>query len=116
MTAALQALRSLDAPHRYAVLGHMAELGEHSATEHAAVGRLAAACGVTALIVVGPEARPLADAAAAEGVETVVVADAAAAVEVLTGRLQPGDAVLVKASRVAGLERAAAALVDWSGP
>lgn len=116
MTAALQALRSLDAPHRYAVLGHMAELGEHSAAEHAAIGRLAAACGVSALVVVGAEARPLADAAAADGLETIPVADAADAVDVLTGRLQPGDAVLVKASRVAGLERVAGALVDWSRP
>jgi UDP-N-acetylmuramoyl-tripeptide--D-alanyl-D-alanine ligase len=116
MTAALDALRSLDAAHRYAVLGQMAELGEHSGAEHAAVGRLAAASGLTALVVVGPEAKPLAEAAAADGLDVVEVADATEALDTLTGRLEPGDAVLVKASRVAGLERVAAALVDWSTP
>jgi UDP-N-acetylmuramyl pentapeptide synthase len=35
-------------------------------------------------------------------------------VAALTPRLRPGDAVLVKASRVIGLERVADALFQWS--
>jgi UDP-N-acetylmuramoyl-tripeptide--D-alanyl-D-alanine ligase len=42
----------------------------------------------------------------------VVVAGPDAAVDVLTPRLRSGDAVLVKASRVVGLERVAEALVE----
>jgi UDP-N-acetylmuramoyl-tripeptide--D-alanyl-D-alanine ligase len=38
------------------------------------------------------------------GGETVATADAAAALKVLPGLLQPGDTVLVKASRGVGLE------------
>jgi hypothetical protein len=43
-----------------------------------------------------------------------VVDGPAGAVAVLAPRLAAGDAVLVKASRVAGLERVAAALLRWS--
>jgi UDP-N-acetylmuramoyl-tripeptide--D-alanyl-D-alanine ligase len=44
------------------------------------------------------------------------VPDAAAAVDHLAGVLAPGDVVLVKASRVAGLERVAAALTTGDHP
>jgi UDP-N-acetylmuramoyl-tripeptide--D-alanyl-D-alanine ligase len=41
----------------------------------------------------------------------MLVPDVAAALEVLHERLRPGDVVLVKASRAAGLERIAAGLL-----
>ena len=60
----------------------------------------------------------LAAAAKARGVEVVAVADRDAAVSVLRTMVLPGDAVLVKASRLVGLEAVAAALLsgDRSAP
>ena len=111
MAAALEACAAMVQPggRLLAVLGYMAELGVIEEAEHERVGALAAV-GVQRLVVVGEGARPIARGAAAAGLTEVVVVDAgagpAAAVEAL-GELRPGDVVLVKASRVAGLERAA---------
>jgi UDP-N-acetylmuramoyl-tripeptide--D-alanyl-D-alanine ligase len=127
MAAAVDALAGLGAGRRFAVLGRMAELGPHAAPEHHRLGKLVAAAGVETLVVVAgapqPGGRPgdtspdlaaLADGARENGVEAVVVAGPDEAVDALASRLRPGDAVLVKASRVAGLERVAAALLDLS--
>ena len=99
MAAALRALAALDASRRIAVLGTMAELGEVSAREHAAVATLAAQLGIRVVAVDEP-------AYGGEGVEGLD-----AAVDAL-GHLGQGDAVLVKGSRVAGLERLAALLLQ----
>ncbi len=102
-SAALHALASMAGGRRTtAVLGYMAELGEHEQSGHEEVGRLAAGLGVDRLIVVSAEAAPIAAGAqAVEGWkgEAVVVADQAAAVEILAGDLDGGDVVLVKGSR-----------------
>jgi UDP-N-acetylmuramoyl-tripeptide--D-alanyl-D-alanine ligase len=103
-TGALDVLRrSAVAGRRVAVLGEMLELGDHSVTLHAEVGRAAARVGVDVLLTVGgPAARALADAAVAAGVSTARVRhfgtseELAAAVAGLVG---PGDLVLVKGSR-----------------
>ena len=100
--AALQALAAAPARRRVAVLGVMAELGDRHGAEHAAVGALAAELGIE-LLAVGE---------AAYG--TPPVPDTAAALAAL-GPLGPGDAVLVKGSRVAGLESLAAALLRPAG-
>ncbi|HEV7861682.1 MAG TPA: UDP-N-acetylmuramoyl-tripeptide--D-alanyl-D-alanine ligase [Acidimicrobiia bacterium] len=123
MAAAVDALATLGAGgRRFAVLGPMAELGPHATEEHHRLGKLVAAAGVETLIVVsgaaGPGATPeltaLAQGARESGVDALVVDGPAGAVAVLAPRLAAGDAVLVKASRVAGLERVAAALLRWS--
>ncbi len=97
MAAALRALAALDARRHVAVLGVMAELGPTSESDHRAVGDLARDLGIEVVAVGAP----------AYG--GVVVPDVAAAVAAL-GPLGTGDAVLLKGSRVAGLERVAAAL------
>ncbi len=102
MKAALEALATLPARRRVAVLGPMAELGARSAAEHAAVADLARRMGVEVLAV-GTDAY---------GAPAVAGIDAAVAT---LGSLGPSDAVLVKASRVAGLERLAARLVSGEG-
>jgi UDP-N-acetylmuramoyl-tripeptide--D-alanyl-D-alanine ligase len=74
---------------------------------------------VAGLIVVGEEAAPMVAGARAEPSwrgELQQVPDAPAAVKVLDGLLAPGDVVLVKASRVAGLEQVALALTGEAGP
>jgi UDP-N-acetylmuramoyl-tripeptide--D-alanyl-D-alanine ligase len=113
MRAGLEALAAIAGSGRrsWAVLGGMAELGETSAAAHAGVGRLAARLGVRQLLSVGS-----AGYQAGFGEESMVVPDVAAALEVLHDRLRPGDVVLVKASRAAGLERIAAGLLGGSGP
>ena len=116
--AALEALRHMARGRRaFAVLGQMAELGEESRASHEEAGALAAGTGVTGLIVVGAEAEPIIDGALARDGwrgEVIGVPDGPSAVAALRGRLAEGDVVLVKASRAAGLESVAAALL--AGP
>jgi UDP-N-acetylmuramoyl-tripeptide--D-alanyl-D-alanine ligase len=94
MAAALRALAALPARRRIAVMGTMAELGAVAEAEHARAAALAAELGVRVIAVDEPR----------YGGE--VAGDIDEAVEAL-GPLGEGDAVLVKGSRVAGLERLA---------
>ena len=99
----------------FAVLGHMAELGDIAAESHEEAGRLAAQAGVAGLIAVGEQARPVLDGARAQPGwrgEAIAVPDARAAIAALRNRLRPGDVVLVKASRAAGLTEVAAGLLE----
>jgi UDP-N-acetylmuramoyl-tripeptide--D-alanyl-D-alanine ligase len=103
MTAALHAQAALaGGRRRIAVLGYMAELGEHERAGHEEVGGLAARLGVERLIVVGTTALPIhlgATATPGWGGSSVVVEDQDAAVALLRDELRPGDVVLVKGSR-----------------
>ena len=99
MAAALRALVQLPAARHTAVLGVMAELGDRSAADHVAVGELARSLGVRLIAV---------DAPGYGGEDAVDVLDALT----VLGRVGPDDAVLVKGSRVAGLERLAALLLE----
>lgn len=109
MEAAIRSLAQLPAVRRTAVLGVMAELGEESEAAHLRIAELAGELGVR-IISFG-------DANYGDGIvdnSDVIVghaADVAEAVAIL-GELDSRDAVLVKGSRVAGLERLAAALLD----
>ena len=116
--AALEALAHLAQGGRgFAVLGHMAELGDTSRASHEDAGEFAARvadCGLAGLIAVGEEAAPLLDGARRVPSwtgEALAVPDGEAALGVLANRLKPGDVVLVKASRAAGLEGVAVALL-----
>ena len=111
-----QAGQEAGAPPRrtWAVLGEMRELGDDAAEEHDAIGRLAVRLDVSRLVVVGEEAKAMHLGATLEGSwgeESVFVPDADAALELLERELEPGDVVLVKASRAVGLERVADALL-----
>lgn len=117
MRAALRALAAMGKGRRtWAVLGHMAELGDEGLAEHDAVGRLAVRLNVSKLVAVGGrEASWLQLGAYNEGSwgeESVHVSDAQAAIDLLRSELRPGDVVLVKASRSVGLEKVATALLD----
>lgn len=101
-----------------AVLGPMAELGACSRQRHDEVGAAAARAGVAGLVVVGAS-----DPDGVDGIlagarrepgwrgDAIAVPDVAEAVTVLADMVAPQDVLLVKASRVAGLERVAAGLL-----
>jgi len=114
MAAALKATRWIAEGTRLAaVLGHMAELGPIAFEEHERLGELVVRIGVERLITVGDEARAIARAAIREGQLPEDVAtydDPMDAADDVRAWANPGDVVLVKGSRVAGLERAAEAL------
>lgn len=109
MRAALAALMDVRVSGRHiAVLGDMAELGSLSELAHFQLGEEVARSGVHVLVTVGKLARRIAEGARAEGMDPDSVRPCATpeeASEVLDDLLEPGDAVLVKASRVMGLER-----------
>ena len=113
MSAALRALIELAGPRRtWAVLGEMGELGDGAPEAHAAAGRYAASLGVAEVVAVGEVAASVAAGAARGSTRARTVPDALSAVALLRGEATPGDVVLVKGSRVAGLERVAAALME----
>ena len=100
MRAALDALAALRATRRVAVLGVMAEITD-AEREHRAIADRAAQLGVE-LIAVGTDAYGVPPVDADEVVERL-------------GSVAGGDAVLVKASRAAGLERVAARIAELGG-
>jgi UDP-N-acetylmuramoyl-tripeptide--D-alanyl-D-alanine ligase len=85
-----------------AVLGEMAELGNDSRRYHEEIGQVAENLGVEVVIGVGDLARSY------DPVEWSP--DAAGAVDIARNLLRPGDCILVKGSRAAGLEIVAEAL------
>jgi UDP-N-acetylmuramoyl-tripeptide--D-alanyl-D-alanine ligase len=103
MSAALHALAALGGDRRrVAVLGYMAELGDHERAGHEEVGALAARLGVDRLVVVGENALPIhhgAESVSGWKGTSVAVPDQDGAIAVLGAELRPGDVVLVKASR-----------------
>jgi len=102
MRAALKHLVETPAQRRVAVLGTMAELGAGSEGFHREIGAEAAALGIDVLITVGEPA--LAYGEGFDG-ETYAVPTPEEAGALLEEIAQPGDRVLVKGSRSAGLER-----------
>jgi len=87
-----------------AVLGEMRELGDAASEEHRAVGRLVGELGIDVLVVVGPDAAEIGEAAKA-WVSPLHARDVREAVDLLRETVRAPDVVLVKASRGAALER-----------
>jgi UDP-N-acetylmuramoyl-tripeptide--D-alanyl-D-alanine ligase len=106
MRAALDDLAASASGRRIAVLGDMLELGPDEDRFHAEVGAHARDAGVDVLVAVGPRAAHFADGYG----EVIALPDAAAAAAAVPGLLEPGDTVLLKASRGVGLEVVARAL------
>jgi UDP-N-acetylmuramoyl-tripeptide--D-alanyl-D-alanine ligase len=94
---------------RVAVLGDMAELGHDAPRYHEEIGRHASEVGVDLLVAVGPLARHYVDGQT-EIPAVQTAPDVERAAQLLSELLQPGDCVLVKASRAMGLEQLAEAI------
>ena len=106
MKAALAMFREYPCKRRFALLGDMLELGGMSGPAHAEAGRQAAEYGVDVLLCYGPESARMAETAKAAGVKAAHVASYREAADALLSQMQPGDALLVKASRGMALEKA----------
>jgi UDP-N-acetylmuramoyl-tripeptide--D-alanyl-D-alanine ligase len=114
MRAALVHLAAVaGARRRVAILGDMAELGSGGPGYHEELGREAARHGVGALLAVGELARGYLDGASGVPLRRWAP-DAETAAAEATTLVEPGDCVLVKASRAVGLERVADALAAVS--
>ncbi len=107
MRAALQSLASLPARRRFAVLGVMAELGHQGEVAHRDIAQLAADLGIRVIAVAAPAYGSFDHG----GIDHVDDLEGAVRALVGAGALVEGDAVLVKGSRVAGLERLAERLL-----
>jgi UDP-N-acetylmuramoyl-tripeptide--D-alanyl-D-alanine ligase len=108
MRAALSHLASLEGERRIAVLGEMAELGPGAAGYHRQIGESARADGVDLLVGVGEPARDY------DPDELVGTPEEAA--EWLAAQAEPGDTILIKGSRSAGLEAVAETLAELLEP
>jgi len=102
MRAALDHLAAIGRDRRVAVLGEMAELGPDAPVYHREIGARAREAEVGLLIGVGAPARDYAP--------DELVATPEEAAELLAAQLAPGDTILVKGSRSAGLEAVAESL------
>jgi UDP-N-acetylmuramoyl-tripeptide--D-alanyl-D-alanine ligase len=113
MAAAIEHLAEQAGPRRrVVVLGAMAELGDSAGGYHHEIGTLLARTDVDVLIGIGELATHyrdgLVEAGGTASIELLATTDEAIAA--LRACLEPGDCVLVKASRAVGLEVVAAAV------
>ena len=105
MKAALAMFREYPCKRRFALLGDMLELGDISRAAHEEVGRQAVENKVDYLVTYGEQAKRIAVVAAAKGLPTLHADTYAQAADALLNKMQPGDALLVKASRGMALEK-----------
>lgn len=112
LDAMVDALLAMKATRRIVVAGEMLELGPQADALHAACGRRMGELGISMVVGVRGAARRIVEAAAAAGSEALFVETPEEAGAWLEGNLQPGDAVLLKASRGVRLERALESLSD----
>jgi UDP-N-acetylmuramoyl-tripeptide--D-alanyl-D-alanine ligase len=95
----------------WAFLGTMHELGELATQEHERVGRLASEIGIDQLVSIGTE-EYLAGAKKFEGESQLNFFPTYIQSLELVEHFQPGDVVLVKASRAEGFEKLAQGIID----
>jgi UDP-N-acetylmuramoyl-tripeptide--D-alanyl-D-alanine ligase len=113
MDAALRALAHTPTEgRRIAVLGDMRDLGVHGDDAHTAVGVRAGELRLDALVGVGAGGRAIATAAAATVPDVRTAPDAVTALDVVRAMAEPGDTILLKASRAVGLELVATDLLE----
>ena len=104
MKAAISVLKALPNGRKIALLGDMLELGDASEEGHRQTGQWVAEAGVDVLIAYGPRSAAMAEAAKAQGVTTVHCQTPEEVLQYLRQFVQPGDALLAKASHAMKLE------------
>jgi len=106
-----------------AILGDMAELGDHSPAEHRRIGQKAVLMGYSALIFCGPEMARAHEAALdafrdlfpKRDIEIQHVVDPLNAIEIAQLFIGKEDVVLIKGSRCMAMERVVAGLTQQLG-
>lgn len=109
MRAALELLRDFDAPgRRIVVCGDMRELGEHAERLHHRLGEeVVTLCGADLLVACGKHGADVVAGARAAGMpasRAIACGDPREVLHQLDDLLEPGDVLLVKASRALALE------------
>ncbi len=100
VTAALDALYALPAPHKIALLGNMNELGDFSADAHHLIGEHCDPKQLDLVVTLGPDAdQYLAAAAEAKGCRVIRAASPHQAAEAIKSALKPGAIILAKGSQ-----------------
>jgi len=116
MKAAVETLGAMrPTGRRIAILGDMAELGGLTDLAHFEIGELVARTGIEGLITVGRRSRRIVEGARAEGMPDEALRCCESADEALVqarDMVVEGDVVLVKASRVMGLEAVVEGMVS----
>jgi UDP-N-acetylmuramoyl-tripeptide--D-alanyl-D-alanine ligase len=97
------------------VLGEMRELGAESPRLHQEVAALVAQSRAAAVVAVTGDARFIAEGAQARGIPAVFADDSDAALACALAMIEPGDVVLVKASRGVHAERVVEGLLEKKG-
>ena len=112
MLASLTLLSQTPGTRRIAVLGTMKELGEFSIAFHQQVGDRVQELGFDRLLILAEPAEAEALAHHADPVPSERFFTYEALVDRLNELMQPGDRILVKASRSVGLDRVVNALLE----
>ncbi len=115
-TSVIQTLESLDdfliKRNSYVLLGDMLELGEHSGGYHRDVGRAFKQYPVTKVFTIGELGQIISDTAQKYGQATLHFSSKSEAISTLGELLRPGDALVIKGSRLMRLEEVADKLMN----
>jgi UDP-N-acetylmuramoyl-tripeptide--D-alanyl-D-alanine ligase len=118
MAAAIRTLSSsLSGARGILVMGDMLELGRHAESMHRSIGALSAGSGIKRLYATGEFAEAVAAGAVDANMDfrQIVTGTKEEILNDLSGRLRPGDWVLVKGSRAMGMETIVARLRTGAG-
>ncbi len=110
--AAINTLSSIEAKRKIAVLGDMLELGSISEEAHKKSGKYAAKKGIDAVFTLGKRSECTAEKAKELGLIAESFSEHKSLAEKLYGFVEPGDAVVFKASRAMKLEEVINQLYD----
>ena len=105
VAAALEVLAKTACERKVAVLGDMGELGELTDQAHYNMGALAAMLGIDFVAAIGEKAVKIADGAAQSGGDALHFSTKEEALGELRVQLEPGTAMLVKASHAMQFEQ-----------
>ena len=112
--SAIKTLCMMEGGRKFAILGDMLELGDHSVSSHIEIGKLVAQSNIDYLVTVGELASLIARSAIDSGMPRSNVTeyeDSVAASKEMPTKVQEHDVILVKGSRAIKMERVVEGLI-----